>query len=233
KTLCRTTMDYMMFCDQDDVWKSNKIAITLKRIRHMEAQIGKNIPLAVFTDASVVDKNLKELYHSFFCSNHLNPLKTDLSHLLMENKLIGCTVMVNVALRNVLQSNRLPEKAKYHDWWIALIAASFGKIGFVNESTLLYRQHSSNVVGGADFFSYFKNRIASLKDQREAVLILERQAEEFLALYGDQLIQEKKDIILNFANLHQARFIKRRCLLLHNGYLKSGLIRNIGLFIIV
>ncbi|MDD3174726.1 MAG: glycosyltransferase, partial [Herbinix sp.] len=42
KTLCRTTMDYMMFCDQDDVWKSNKIAITLKRIRHMEAQIGKN-----------------------------------------------------------------------------------------------------------------------------------------------------------------------------------------------
>lgn len=228
-----TTSDYIMLCDQDDVWKPNKIGITLKRMRHMEAQTGKQIPLAVFTDASIVDKNLNELYSSFFASNHLNPKKTDIAHLLMENKLIGCTVMVNASLRNVLNSNRLPQKAKLHDWWIALIAASFGKIGYVNECTLFYRQHENNVVGGAGFLSYFKNRISSLQLQKDAILILERQAEEFVEIYGNILEDEKKTVIKNFAELQYTGFINKRIIILKNGYLKSGFIRNTGLLLII
>ncbi len=228
-----TTMDYVMFCDQDDVWKSNKIALTLKRMRHMEAQIGKSSPLAVFTDAVIVDQNLNVLKNSFFCSNHLNPRKTDLPHILMENKLIGCTVMVNAALRKVLQSSRLPMKARYHDWWIALIAASMGKIGYVNERTLLYRQHSNNVVGGADFLSYFKNRIALLHKQKEAVRSLSRQAEEFLSIYHDSLTDEKREIIRSFAELEHYNFLQRRGIILCKGYLKTGIVRNIGLIFIV
>lgn len=233
RAFCLTTADYVMFCDQDDVWKSNKIGISLKRIRNMEAQFGKQVPMAVFTDASVVDKDLKELYSSFFDSNHLEPKKTDLAHLLMENKLIGCTIMVNAAVRNVLKSSHYPQYAKFHDWWIALIAASFGKIGYVNETTLLYRQHGGNVVGGADFLSYFKNRITSLGRQREAIRILEKQAEEFLLLYGSQLEGDKKEIIRNFAELQRTGFIKKRIIIIKNGYLKSGLIRNAGLLLIV
>lgn len=229
----KTTMDYVMFCDQDDVWKTNKIALTLKRMRHMEAQTGKDIPLAVFTDASIVDGDLNEIYSSFFCSNHLNPRKADLSHLLMENKLIGCTVMVNAALRKILQSNRYPEKAKFHDWWIALIAASFGRISYMNEKTLLYRQHGNNIVGGGGFTSYLKNRISSINHQKEAILALELQAEEFLELYGELLTEEKKVIIETFSKLNQTGFFKRRCLLLKYCYLKTGLVRNMGVFIII
>jgi glycosyltransferase involved in cell wall biosynthesis len=231
--LCKSTTDYIMFCDQDDSWKSNKIATTLKRMRHMEAQIGKDIPLAVFTDAIVVDKELKILNNSFFCSGHLNPKKIDLPHLLMENKLIGCTVMINASLRKVLQSHTMPKEARYHDWWIALIASAFGKIGFVNEGTLLYRQHGGNVVGDTGFFAYFKNRIASLDEQREALRALERQAEEFLILYGDLLTEENRDIIQCFANLNQMNFFHKRKQILRYGYLKTGFVRNIGLMFII
>lgn len=233
QALCKTTMDYVMFCDQDDVWKTNKIALTLKRMRHIEAQCGKDIPLAVFTDANIVDKNLKEIYASFFCSNHLNPCKTDLAHLLMENKLIGCTVMVNAALRKILQGNRLPEKAKYHDWWVALIAAAFGRICFINEETLLYRQHGENLVGGSGFIDYLKNRITSLNSQRAAIQALEAQAEEFLLLYGEQLSEDSKYTIKTFSRLQQESCLNRRILLVKMGYLKSGLFRNIGLFFII
>lgn len=233
QALCRTTMDYVMFCDQDDVWKPNKIAVTLKRMRHMEAQNGKGIPMAVFTDANVVDKDLKEINASFFCSNHLNPRKTDLAHLLMENKLIGCTVMVNAALRKILQGNRIPEKEKYHDWWVALIAAAFGKIGYVNDKTLSYRQHGGNLVGGSGFTAYLSNRLASLKSQRTAILALEDQAAEFLSLYGEQLNEETRYIFRTFSELRQESYLQRRLLLLRMGYLKSGLIRNIGLLIII
>ena len=156
--ICRTTSEYIMLCDQDDVWKPDKIEKTLVRLKKMEARYGKNIPNAVFSDAVVVDQNLTTINPSFFESGHLNPQNTDLSHILMENKLIGCTVMINSALRKILLEHDLPKKAKLHDWWIALIAAAFGKISFINEGLLLYRQHSSNAVGDTGFSAYFKNR---------------------------------------------------------------------------
>lgn len=231
--LCRTTMDYVMFCDQDDVWKPNKIAITLKRMRHMEAQTGKDKPIAVFTDAAIADEQLKVIRDSFFCSSHLNPKKTDLAHTLMENKLIGCTVMVNGSLRKVMQMYNLPENARFHDWWVALIAASMGKIGFIRESTLLYRQHGGNVVGGAGFLSYFKNRLSSLSRQKEALRALMQQADEFLGIYNDLLTEEKKSIIRDFAGLDRCGFFKKRKIILRYHFLKTGIIRNIGLLLII
>lgn len=231
--LSRTTTDYVMFCDQDDVWKNHKIAITLKRIRHMEAQLGKGLPLAVFTDAMVVDSELNLLKHSFFSSGHLNPNKTDLPHLLMENKLIGCTMMVNAALRKILQSNQLPRTARYHDWWLGLIAASLGKVGFINDRTLLYRQHSGNVVGDKGFMSYVKDRVTSIAKQREALLALECQAEEFLRLYEPLLSPDIREILQHFAFLDQQGFLKKRAELFHYGYFKTGMIRNIGLMLLI
>jgi hypothetical protein len=202
-------------------------------MKTMEAQLGKECPLAVFTDAIVVDAELNTLNESFFCSGHLNPMKTDLPHILMENKLIGCTVMVNAALRKVLQSQTLPKQARYHDWWIALIAASMGKIGFVNEGTLLYRQHGNNVVGDTGFTSYVKNRFSTLSNQRDTIKALYHQAEEFLELYGELLSDDNKLVISQFAALPQKNPITRRIQVLHYGYLKTGCLRNIGLMLIL
>lgn len=229
----RTVADYIMFSDQDDVWKPQKMSITLKRMRHMEAQLAKEMPLAVFTDAEVVDQELNVIRNSFHCSSHLNPYKTDLPHLLMENKLIGCTVMINAALRKILQSHPLPKQARYHDWWLALIAASMGKIGYVREGTLLYRQHGGNVVGNTSFVAYIQDRLSSVRTQKEALLLSERQAQEFLSLYEDVLSDTKKDIIRCFAGLSQANYLQRRKQILCYGFLKSGIVRNIALMIIV
>lgn len=229
----KTTSDYIMLCDQDDVWKSNKIEITLKRLMQMEAESGKTTPIAVFTDAVVVDQKLNVLHNSFFESGHLNPLRTDLSHILMENKLIGCTVMINSAVRTILQEQNFPAHARLHDWWIALTTAAFGKIGFISEGTLLYRQHSANIVGNTGFFTYIKNRITSLKKQKESLLALQYQAEEFIGLYSSMLTTDKRIILEQFANLHHMNFIKRRMVILKYGFFKTGLIRNIGLMFIV
>ncbi|NLK28940.1 MAG: glycosyltransferase family 2 protein [Clostridiales bacterium] len=230
--ITRTTTDYVMLCDQDDVWKPDKIAATLKRMRNMEVQLGKELPLAVFTDAEVVDSNLRTLEPSFFKTSHLDPRRTDLAHLLMENKLIGCTTMINASLRKVLQGHRLPKNAKFHDWWIALIAASLGKIGFLKQSTLLYRQHGNNVVGNLSFMNYIKDRISSLRKQKEALLILYRQAEEFLAIYGERLSKEQRLILEQFINLHHYNFLKRRVVMIKYGYLKTGIVRNLGLMLL-
>src|SRR5690554_3666064 len=44
--ISRTRSEYIMLYDQDDVWKKDKIAKTLKRVRQMEVQFGKDLPIA-------------------------------------------------------------------------------------------------------------------------------------------------------------------------------------------
>lgn len=230
--ISKMTSEYIMLCDQDDVWNMDKVARTLKRMKQMEVQFGKGLPIAVFTDAYVVDDKLNILHESFFKSSRLNPRRVDLPHLLMENKLIGCTVMINQALQRILQSNPLPKRAKFHDGWLGLIAASVGRIGFIKDSTLLYRQHSSNVVGNRGFLSYVIERVSNIRKQRRALLELYVQAEEFASLYNKYLDYKNLEIINNFSKLHQLNFIRRRIVIIRNGYLKSGIIRNIGLMLI-
>lgn len=230
--IIKTSSDYIMLCDQDDVWKKDKIAKTLKKTRQMEAQFGKDLPIAVFTDANVVDSNLKLIDESFFKSGRLNPSLIDLPHLLMENKLIGCTVMINQALRKALQSYTLPKRARFHDGWIGLIAASMGKIGFINEPTLLYRQHEANVVGNRNFLSYILSRVGNIKGQKNALRSLYIQAEEFASLYHDIIDSSKLEIILRFSKLDQEGFVNKRITIMRCGYLKTGFIRNVGLMII-
>jgi glycosyltransferase involved in cell wall biosynthesis len=231
--MARTDTEYIMLCDQDDVWKPDKIAKTLKRMKSMESKYGKELPLAVFTDAEVVDGQLKPISNSFFRFNRLDPRKTDLAHILMENKFIGCTVMINGYVRRLLSSHPLPKQAKFHDWWLALIAASMGKISFINEGTLYYRQHSANVVGGSGFMTYIQNRLANLHMQKEALHKLMLQAEDFLTLYHEFLPEESARLIKTFAGLKSMGVIRRRITILKYGYLKSGLIRNLGLLLIV
>lgn len=228
----KTTSEYIMLCDQDDVWKVDKIAKTLKRVKQMEVQFGKELPIAVFTDAYVVDESLNIIHESFFRSGRLDPRLTDLSHLLMENKLIGCTVMINQAVRRILRSSPLPKRAKFHDGWLGLIAASVGKIGFIKEPTLFYRQHGANVVGNRDFLSYVFDRISNIGKQKRALSDLYIQAEEFAFLYHNFIDGRKLEILTRFSKLGKINFVNRRITLIRYGYLKSGIIRNIGLMII-
>jgi len=228
-----STSDYIMLCDQDDVWMKDKIAKTLKRMKQMEVQFGKDIPVAVFTDALVTDSKLNIIHDSFFKSGRLNPRLTDLAHLLMENKLIGCTMMINGAVRRILQSRPLPENARFHDGWLGLIAAAIGKISFVPEPTLFYRQHAANVVGNRGFLAYVSDRVRNLKKQKDALYAQQSQAKEFADLYKDYIDESKLDLILRFSSLRKEGFLKRRIDIIRYGYLKSGLIRNIGLIIII
>lgn len=228
--LKNSTAEYIMFSDQDDVWLPDKIEKSFDKIRDMEQQYGK-VPIAVFSDARVVNERLEVIEESFHRSNHLNTNKLRLANLLMENKLNGCTTIVNAAVREKLIT--LPEHAKMHDWWVALIAASFGKIAYIKEPTMLYRQHEENVIGNQQYGSYVKKRLKSLGEQRNVLRENMKQAEEFLAIYEEELTKDKKEIIRRFANLYQYNFFLRRYLVIKAGYTKTGFVRNIGVLFVI
>ncbi len=146
------TEPFIFFADQDDVWLPNKLQLGVSALEKQE----KEEPVLVFSDLCVVDKNLKVIHPSFLRYEKLKPNKTSPLHtLLIHNYITGCTVGINRALLDL--TCPVPETVIMHDWWCALCAAVFGKILFINEATVLYRQHSQNDVGSKGFYHKFKN----------------------------------------------------------------------------
>lgn len=221
-----------MFADQDDVWLADKISHTLEKMKETE-QGQTEIPVVVFTDAKVVDEKLQEISPSFHKISALDTTKTDLPHLLMENKLIGCTMMFNQATAKLLYA--FPENARYHDWWIGLLAASMGRIGYLAEGTLLYRQHGNNEVGAQNFLSYMQARLHSIQKQKRTLSENEKQAAELLKIYQDEklLSGQAKEELDTFANLSEKGWFTRRKIVVTKGYLKTGTVRNAGVLLLI
>jgi len=224
--------DYVMFCDQDDYWLPNKIEDTLQCMKHVEEAEGIKVPLIVFTDAKVVDGNLYLLEESFHKSSNLDTTKLDLPHMLMENKMMGCTMMLNRALVEKLK--QFPKKVRMHDWWSAIVAASFGKIIYLDKPTMLYRQHTANVIGSVRFsFKTILNKASSIKRQKKALLDTQKQAGYLYQIFHEELGEDTKQTIYQFATLHKRNWISRRKIILKHKFWKTGIIRNLGVLLLI
>lgn len=224
----RSRSSYIMLCDQDDIWHQDKIEKTLWQMKEMESQSGTYIPLMVFTDAMNFDSDSGEELGSFHKNSRLDVKRLDSAHLFMENKCIGCTVMLNGTIRGYLQE--LPDEIRVHDWWLALICSHFGKISYIEETTLHYRQHNGNMIGGSDFSDYVKTRISDLRSQRQVIRQTFLQGKAFYRVFGDRLSGEKRKIAQHFAGMAEEGAVRRRVDMIRFGFCKSGFVRNAALF---
>ncbi len=226
--------DYFMFCDQDDVWLPWKVERSLQCMWALEDQNGATIPLLVHTDVRVVDAELHELDASAWKYGYHRPeFSQQLNRLLLQNMVFGCSILMNSALKELAAP--VPAGVVQYDWWLALVSVCFGKVGYLSEPTLLYRQHEGNTVGanrwGAEYIVHkalrFFDREALMRSlaasRNQAVLLLER--------YADRLGPGQRQTIEAFATLGEQGFLAKRKTLLTYGFLKTGLIRNIGFFL--
>ncbi len=155
--------DYVMFCDQDDVWLEKKIEVTLNKMKEIENN-NINKPILIHTDLMVVDEKLNVIADSMFRYQKLSlNNQKNIKLIAMENIVTGCTMMLNKKL--AILSQNIPDEAIMHDWWIAIITLKEkGIIGFVNESTILYRQHALNTIGSKRVnLLYYLKKIFTVK----------------------------------------------------------------------
>ena len=231
--LQRAEADYVMFCDQDDVWLPDKIARTLEKMRQAERRAGPAQPLLVHTDLAVVDESLRRLGYSYWHYQHLDVRRgSTLSRLLMQNVATGCAAMLNRAL--VARPRRSRRQAVLHDWWIALVAAAFGRIERLDEPTVLYRQHGGNQVGAVRWrVEHGAQKIGCLFDRNylvEGLQASQRQATVFLELLGAELSPAQRQAVEAYAGLGRCGFFGRRWRLARYGFYRSGWLRNLALF---
>lgn len=155
-----STAQYVMFCDQDDVWLSGKIADSLLEIKKLDAAK----PALCFGDIQVVNEELKVLAPSFLSSQKLNKDWAKIPYYtLVQSLAAGCSQIFNRSLINTIREFP-PSWLFLHDHLILLHAGWYGNIGFIDKPLVLYRQHGKNAIGAHRVnVSYF---IAKLQELR-------------------------------------------------------------------
>ena len=160
---------YYAFCDQDDVWLPNKLSLTMEKMKAVE-QENPGKPVIIHTDMYVVDENLNIQHNSFWRSSGLRPdvLRT-FPYLCTCNSVNGCTILMNSVARELILSKFVEHDVIIHDVISALTVSYYGGVlDYVDAPTMLYRQHSSNVVG-AIAYSKGKAIIDRLLNLRKVV----------------------------------------------------------------
>ncbi len=136
--------------DQDDVWLPSKLGRIEERFR---AEPGAGL---VFTDAEVVDENLRPLGYRLwesvgFDRAHRRLVREGraLDVLLPGWTVTGATLAFRAGFRNLVLE--IPDDlALIHDGWIALMIASVAEVSFIEEPLVKYRQHSRQQIGARE-----------------------------------------------------------------------------------
>ncbi len=224
KLMKMSSAEYVMFCDQDDIWDKDKVSRTLSFMK--ENEYGG--PLLVHTDLRVIDENDKVTAASFNEMQAIDPLDNGLNVLLVQNTVTGCTAMINRALADIVKR---PKCKTLHDWWLAVTAAAFGRIAYLPEATMGYRRHSRNLRGARSMKSakYILGRAADKSDAKTMIKLGYAQSKEFCELYKDDF--KDRGMLEAYGACLEKGKIGRIKTVIKYKILKQGLIRRIGQFI--
>lgn len=152
--LKKVKSNYYMLADQDDVWLPMKVEKSIETLKKENADL-------VFGDLEVVDQDLKTMYPSFgdfmLLNRKINKYINSYKVNYLYNCVTGCTVLSKKEfIEKILP---IPTESKYliHDHWIGLVVALNGKLAYMSEKYIKYRQHGNNQVGTDKISHGFKN----------------------------------------------------------------------------
>jgi glycosyltransferase involved in cell wall biosynthesis len=213
---------YFMLCDQDDVWRPEKVSQLFDLIQSVEAQKGSGVPILAHSDLALVDSDLRPVHPSLHRYVRLGtaPAEGLWRVVLVSNIVTGCASIGNAALHKAALP--IPPQAAMHDWWLALVAATFGEIVYLPESTVLYRQHGLNAVGasswslGAVALRLLRSPGLQLGKARSSVRRSQEQAAVFSARYWNALAPDVRAVVGGYGNIRAKSLPYRKAFLVRN-----------------
>ncbi len=131
--------DYIMFCDQDDIWMDNKIELMMQRM-NLLADTNDDIPLIVSSRDTYVDADM-HVYRSLAmkedCDNYCDTVIHHLSQ--------GAAMLLNRRCLDYIFPIPDYDTGICYDIHIGYIVAMLGKKYNMKESLMYYRVHGNNV----------------------------------------------------------------------------------------
>ncbi|MGJ1433088.1 glycosyltransferase [Sphingobacterium spiritivorum] len=149
------TADYIIFCDQDDIWFESKLQVLYGRIK------GIKTPYAVYCNAHGYDGcKITTQQVSLIQRDKLE------NSLFLNSGVQGSSLMFNRAL--VSRITPYPDYVYMHDHFVTMAAVTFGELCYVDQSLMLYRQHQDNVTGNVPINIY--SRIKTFLNRSNPIL---------------------------------------------------------------
>ena len=128
-TYCKGEL--IAFCDQDDLWHPEKIALQVNAL-------GNN--LLIYHDSEFINEQNESLEKKM--SDVLNFYRgDDPKAFLFFNCVSGHAMLIK---RELLNDARPFKQGHYHDWWLAYVATNTGCIDYLPQCLVRYRQHDDN-----------------------------------------------------------------------------------------
>lgn len=146
-----STADYVICCDQDDIWFEKKIEILYK---YAVEKFKESIPCLVYCDGYGYLSDTGQI--NIFSISKLHAKKIN-EFLFFNAGYQGCSILMNKKLAGMF--NLYCKDFFMHDNIISLIAHTFGEVYFLPKKLMLYRQHSRNVTGNIKESSLIKKAI--------------------------------------------------------------------------
>jgi hypothetical protein len=214
--------DFFLLCDQDDIWVDSK----LEKLLAAAAHVDPNQCHVVCSDAFVFDASGR-LSDSFLGYSGLDPTATDLSHVMVQNPVLGCTVLGTRGLRKTVVDGQ-PDAGKLimHDWWLALLASGLGAVTVLPEPLVHYRQHSNSQVGAQKYSATNLVRAARNGDAKMSAIVV--QARHLLDRHHSDLDAASRAVVEEFLQIFSSRPLRRPTRLVRGRYLKAGRLRAAG-----
>jgi Glycosyltransferases involved in cell wall biogenesis len=210
--------DFYAFCDQDDVWKPDKLSEASKVL----SNIDNTKPALYFGAVINVDANLVPMadYNPYYTLNFGGAL--------IVSNATGCTVVFNKCLLKKLKKYN-PNYQIMHDAWAHKVCLALGGTTIFDENPhILYRHHDKNVIGKIS--TYKKNVcekiLGKIKMLYEKETYISLQAQEILDGYKDEMSLENIYLAECVAN-YRKNSINRLNLIINNKISTPYILRNL------
>ncbi|MEP3295036.1 glycosyltransferase [Tateyamaria sp.] len=215
-------IEWLSFSDQDDVWLPHKMARGLEALSHCD----HDVPTLYCSRTWITAGDLSERRMSVARSQ-----PPSFRNALVQNIASGNTILLNpAATKLVLRSAMKVDEVVVHDWWVyQLITGAGGTVIHDDTPGLLYRQHASNQIGANDTWRARLKRLNQLL--RGDFSDWNKVNVEALNRTLDELTEENRKLLIEFAKLPQLSLGRRLSLLRKIGLYRQTLPSTVAIWI--
>ena len=211
--------DVIALSDQDDIWRHDKLQL-------IEQAFSKSSTGVVFSDADIVDENLKPLGRRMWNEVGFDAQKRKLlrNGRALEVLTAGWTVTgATMAFRSQFVKICLPIPdgiAMIHDGWIALAIAAVADVVAIDDPLVQYRQHAKQQIGAPERvekgpepygLEKFETALKRKNDSADLYKILATLEERLVAFTGFYDTARALSVVGNYSfHLHVRANLPRR-----------------------